>query len=271
VSLKLPACNMVRWRRDGWCLHLMFDRPEVRNALNEQMWDEIDAIFTTIESDRSIRAVVLRGSGGTFCAGGDLKERAQIPRGDVGQTDPMLERNRKGGRILMRIDRAPQVVIAVVQGAAMGGGFGMVCVCDVVLAGVDARFRMPEVTLGIPPAQISPFITRRIGTSQARRLALTAATLDASEALTIGLVHAVCADEATLDRELAQTLRRLDSCAPEAISSAKQLIALTGTVPLEKHIDLAGERFVAAVRSAEGREGAAAFQDRRPPAWSGAR
>jgi isohexenylglutaconyl-CoA hydratase len=271
VSVALPRCETLQLRRQGWCLHVTFDRPEVRNALNERMWREITAVFSAIEHERSIRAVVLRGAGGTFCAGGDLKERAGIAPAQAGGEDPMLERNRMGGRILLQIDRAPQAVIAAVEGPAMGGGFGIVCVSDIALASADARFRMPEVTLGIPPAQISPFITRRVGVTQARRLAVSAANIDAQQALSIGLVHEVCADGAALDSAVEATLTMFDRCAPGAIAAAKQLIALTGTVPVEEHLDIAARSFVASVRADEGIEGAAAFREKRKPHWSEAR
>jgi isohexenylglutaconyl-CoA hydratase len=271
VNVSLPQCETLQLRLQGWCLHVTFNRPEVRNALNERMWREISAVFSAIEHERSIRAVVLRGAGGTFCAGGDLKERAGILPAQAGGEDPMLERNRMGGRILLQIDRAPQAVIAIVEGPAMGGGFGMVCVSDIALASADARFRMPEVTLGIPPAQISPFITRRVGVAQARRLALTAANIDAQQALAIGLVHEVCSDRAALDSALDATLSMFDRCAPGAIATAKQLIALTGTVPVEEQLETAARGFVAAVRGNEGVEGATAFREKRNPHWSEAR
>ena len=246
MSATLPACETLVLRRDGWCLHLTFNRPEVKNALSQRMWNEISAVFSAIEKDRSIRAVVLRGAGGTFCAGGDMKERATITAPQQGSDDPMLARNRMGGRILTQIDRAPQAVIAVVEGAAMGGGFGVVCVCDIAFSAADAHFAMPEVTLGIPPAQISPFITRRVGPSQARRLALSAAKLDAA---------------------LAALLERMDRCAPEAMAATKQLTALAGTVSVEDHLDTASHAFVKAVRGPEGQEGSAAFRDKRKPRW----
>ncbi|TAK66330.1 MAG: enoyl-CoA hydratase/isomerase family protein [Betaproteobacteria bacterium] len=267
MSAVIPACETLALRLDGWCLHLTFNRPEVRNALNERMWREISGVFSAIENDRSIRAVVLRGAGGFFCAGGDMKERATIALPVEGGEDPMFARNRMGGRILTQIDRAPQAVIAVVEGAAMGGGFGMVCVSDIAFAAADARFRMPEVTLGIPPAQISPFITRRIGQSQARRLALTAAPIDGLEAAAIGLVHEVCADVAVLNAALAGVLDRMARCAPEALAETKMLINLVGTVGIEEHLDIAARSFVKAVRGPEGREGAAAFRDKRKPDW----
>jgi len=248
-------------------LHITFNRPEVKNALNTRMWEELSAVFAAIDEDRSIRAVVLRGASGTFCAGGDMKERATIAAPQAGVDDPMLARNRMGGRILTQIDRAPQVVIAIVEGAAMGGGFGMVCVADVALALADARMAMPEVTLGIVPAQISPFITRRIGHSQARRLALTAGALDGRQAAAIGLVHEAYADTAALDAALAAMLQRLARCAPGALAATKKLIALTGTVPLEDHLDIAASSFVAALRGPEGVEGAASFKEKRKPEW----
>lgn len=267
MSATLPACETLVLRRDGWCLHLTFNRPEVKNALSQRMWNEISAVFSAIEKDRSIRAVVLRGAGGTFCAGGDMKERATITAPQQGSDDPMLARNRMGGRILTQIDRAPQAVIAVVEGAAMGGGFGVVCVCDIAFSAADAHFAMPEVTLGIPPAQISPFITRRVGPSQARRLALSAATINGTQAAAIGLVHEACASAAELDAALAALLERMDRCAPEAMAATKQLIALAGTVSVEDHLDTASHAFVKAVRGPEGQEGSAAFRDKRKPRW----
>lgn len=268
MTAPLPPCETLEVRREGWCLHVTLNRPAVRNALNRRMWDEIEAVFAAIEHDRTVRAVVLRGAGGSFCAGGDLKERADIGMPDAGD-DPMLARNRLGGRILTRIDRAPQAVIAVVEGPAMGGGFGMVCVADIVIASTSARFAMPEVTLGIPPAQISPFITRRVGPSQARRLALTAVTIDGAQALAIGLVHYACVDAADIDATLATVLTALDRCAPAAMAATKELIALAGTVALEEHLDIAARAFVTAVRGPEGSEGAAAFRDKRAQAWRG--
>jgi len=271
VTLSLPTCSTLDLRIEGGVLHLTFNRPEVRNALSTAMWQEIAAVFTAIADDRSIRAVVLRGSGGTFCAGGDMKERATITAPSAGEADPMWDRNRMGGHILQQIDSAPQLVISVVEGAAVGGGMGLVCVSDVTLALADAKFALPEVSLGILPAQLSPFITRRLGFSQARRLALTAATLRGSEACVLGLVHRACDDAAQLDAALTELLTQVARCAPGAIAGTKRLIALTGTIPLEQHLDRAADAFVTAVRSAEGTEGAAAFAARRSPNWQDAR
>ena len=143
----------------------------------------------------------------------------------------------------------------------------MVCVSDIAIAREDARFGMPEVTLGIVPAQISPFITRRIGQTQARRLALTAASINGQEAAAIGLVHQACADTVALDAALAAVLARMARCAPGAIAATKKLIALTGTLPIEEHLDVAARSFVEASRGTEGREGATAFREKREPQW----
>jgi isohexenylglutaconyl-CoA hydratase len=264
----LPDCSTLELRVAGPVLHLTFYRPAVRNALSTVMWQEISAVFSAICDDRSLRAVVLRGAGGYFCAGADLTERAAIATPATGDEDPMRERNRMGGRILTQIESAPQVVICVVEGAAIGGGLGFVCACDIALTLGSAHFSIPEVSLGIPPAQIAPFLTRRIGQSQARRLALTAASIDGRSAAAVGLVHEAFGDSASLEAALAATLQQIARCAPGALAHAKQLIALTQTTGREEYLDRASGVFLAAARGPEGVEGAAAFREKRAPSWN---
>jgi isohexenylglutaconyl-CoA hydratase len=264
----LPDCSTLDLRVEGPVLHLTFNRPAVRNALSTMMWQEIAAVFAAIRDDRALRAVVLRGAGGYFCAGADLKERAAIAAPATGNEDPLWERNRMGGRILTQIESAPQVVICVVEGAAIGGGLGLVCACDIALTHAAARFSIPEVSLGIPPAQVAPFLTRRIGQSQARRLALTAASLDGQAAAAVGLIHEAFVDSASLDAALAATLQQIARCAPGALADTKQLIALTRTTALEDYLDRASTVFLAAARGSEGVEGAMAFREKRAPSWN---
>lgn len=271
MTTSLPACSTLELRVDGATLHLTFNRPEVRNALSATMWQEIAGVFSAIEHDRSIRTVVMRGAGGTFCAGADLKERAAIEPPRDGERDPMWERNRMGGRILQKIDAAAQLVVSVVEGAAVGGGMGLLCVSDVTIATASAKFALPEVSLGVLPAQLSPFLTRRLGHSQVRRLALTAATLRGPEALAVGLIHRVCDDTERLDAALAELLVQVEKCAPSAIAETKRLIALSGTVSIDRHLDLASDAFMVAARGPEGVEGAAALKEKRPPNWMNGR
>jgi isohexenylglutaconyl-CoA hydratase len=256
-------------RQDGWCLNLTLNRPEVRNAINAEMWDDVEQVFDAIREDPSIRAVVLRGAGGYFCSGGDLKERTTITEAArADDADPLMTRNLRAGRLFTKVDHAPQVVIAAVEGGALGGGFGLVCVSDIAAACADARFGLPEATLGIPPAQILPYLVRRIGTTEVRRLALTAARFDGAEAARLGIVHEAVQDAAALDVWLAQTLKLIDRCGPKAIAASKRLIHQVSTTDADEMMKESARLFAVCVRSHEGLEGAAAAREKRAPAWA---
>ena len=136
----LPQTSHIRLDLRGPVLHLWLDRPEMRNAIGPQMVHEITATFAAIAEDRSVRVVVLRGSGGTFCAGGDIKSMSAAHEAPlVGAPDELKENNRRFGAMLEAVNAAPQVVAAAVEGYAMGGGFGLACVADITIATADAR------------------------------------------------------------------------------------------------------------------------------------
>jgi isohexenylglutaconyl-CoA hydratase len=264
----IPSTSAITLRREGCCLHLTLNRPDVRNAINAQMWDEIEAVFSGLKDDRAIKVVVLRGAGGYFCSGADLKERRGLAAGSVGgEGDPLVARSRKAGGLLLQIDQAPQVVVAAVEGGAMGGGFGLVCVSDIAFATAEARFALPEVTLGIPPAQILPYLVRRIGPMQVRRLALTAARFDGTEAARIGVVHEVVQTTAAMDELVASTVKLIEGCGPGAIAASKQLIHRIVSKEAAELVDYSAKLFADCARSDEGKEGAAAFRDKRKPIW----
>ena len=168
----LPQTSHIRLDRRGPVLHLWLNRPELRNAVSPQMVREILATFAAIADDRSVRVVVLRGAGGTFCAGGDIKSMSAAQEAPPpGAADELKENNRRFGAMLEAVNAAPQVVIAAIEGYAMGGGFGLACVADITIATADARFAMSEVMIGVVAAAISPFVVQRIGLTAARRLA----------------------------------------------------------------------------------------------------
>ena len=175
--------------RDGPVLKVTMNRPEARNALSPTMVRELTQAFEQARDDAGIRVVVLMGAGGTFCAGGDLKgmEGSDAARG--GAKDATAASNRRFGALLEMADALPKAVIALIEGAAMGGGVGLVAISDWAIAEKGAQIGTPEVTVGIVPAQIAPFVVARIGYTQARRLATFGLRLDAEEALRIGLVH----------------------------------------------------------------------------------
>ena len=267
----LPACNHLVLDRGFAHLEITFNRPESRNAMNDAMAGELEAVFAAIATDTSVRAVVLRGAGRHFCAGGDLKEMTDAlasPGGDEGDGDRLFQLNRRFGELLRRVDAAPQAVVAVVHGAARGAGFGLACVADIVLVRADCSFAMPETGLGLPPAQILPFVVRRLGPYAARRLALTGRPMSGAEAAEAGLAMAAFADDTELERALQETLVAIAGRGPTAIAQTKRLIADLGRRPLPLMLD-EGARLVAeSSRNGEGREGLAAFFAKRPPTWA---
>lgn len=268
----LPETTTLLLRRDGWRLHVTLNRPEARNAMSFAMVRELMAVFAAIAHDRSIRAVVLRGSGGTFCSGGDIKDMAAARGAEPGPDgkDPLAASNRLFGRMLEQIEAAPQAVIAVIEGSALGGGFGLCCVSDVAIAADDARFRLPETSLGVPPAQIAPFIVRRLGLTHARRLAVTGGSLDANQALALGLVHHLSPGTG-LDEQLARVLQDIGRCAPAAVATTKRLVLAAAGAhgdTLSQLLDAASDDFAAAARGDESVEGMTAFLQKRSPQWA---
>jgi isohexenylglutaconyl-CoA hydratase len=251
-------------------LHVTLDRPDSRNAMNLAMVGELRAVLAAVHGDLSVRAIVLRGAGGHFCAGGDIKDMANARARSQGEggADAYRALNRAFGSLLEQAQHTPQVLIAVLQGAVLGGGFGLACVSDIAIARQDARFGLPETTLGILPAQIAPFVVGRIGLTQTRRLALTAARFDGVEAERLGLVHFSEPDDEALEARLQQVLSQVRQCAPQANAQTKALLLAAENEALGPLLDRAAEQFAAAVTGAEGVEGTLAFVQKRAPKWA---
>jgi isohexenylglutaconyl-CoA hydratase len=265
----LPQTSHIRLDLRGPVLHLLLNRPERRNALSSQMVREITATFAAIAADRSVRVVVLRGAGGTFCAGGDIANMSVAQAAPPpGAPDEVRNDNRRFGAVLETINAAPQVVIAAVEGYAMGGGFGLACVADVTIATADARFALSEATIGVVAAAVSPFVVQRIGLPAARRLGVTAVRISGDEALAIGLADFVAPDGAALDAAVRETCNQVLKCAPDAVAVTKRLMLRSGSPNMIGEIlDDAAASFAAAVRGPEGKEGTAAFVAKRKPSW----
>ncbi|MBB4862413.1 isohexenylglutaconyl-CoA hydratase [Pseudomonas nitritireducens] len=262
---ELPNCETLLLERDGGVLHVTLNRPDSRNAMSLAMVGELRAMLAAVRDDRAVRAIVLRGAGGHFCAGGDIKDMAGAR---AAGPDAYAALNRAFGGLLEEAQAQPQVLVAVLEGAVLGGGFGLACVSDIALAAADAQFGLPETSLGILPAQIAPFVVKRIGLTQARRLALTAARFDGREALRLGLVHA-CADNAEyLGAQLAESLDQVRRCAPGANAATKALLLANETESLGSLLDAAARQFAEAVTGAEGAEGTMAFVQKRKPNWA---
>lgn len=268
--MTLPATETLDLREEGFVLHVTLNRPDTRNAMSLQMTQELRAVFSAIENNETIRVVVLRGTNGHFCAGGDIKDMAgaRMRAADHGSHDAYIDLNRAFGHMITQVNHAPQVVIALLEGAVLGGGFGLACVSDIAIAVEGAQFGLPETGLGIIPAQIVPFVVQRIGMTQARRLALLGARFNGTEAARLGIVHQVVADTAALETALADTLAQVKKCAPLANRITKALLHRVGHEPLESLLDDAAQQFARAVAGPEGAEGTMAFVQKRPATWA---
>jgi isohexenylglutaconyl-CoA hydratase len=243
------------------------NRPDKRNALTDELVNAIAELLARVAADPGSRALVLSGAGGNFCAGADfggfqrLLGSAPSPAGD-----PIARYNRQFGALLEHLAALPVPTIAVVTGAAMGGGCGLAAACDRVIAADSAVFAMPEVTLGVAPAQIAPFIVRRAAAARARWLMLSASRLPAAVAREAGLVDSVVAP-ADLRASLTAELRQLAAAEPAALRATKRIVALTGAGPLGGVLDAAALEFAGLLRQGSVLEGIAAAREKRPPAW----
>lgn len=268
MTVSLPDCATLLLERDGPWLRVTLNRPETRNALSGEMVEDLSAVFAAIADDRDVRAVILRGAGGTFCAGGDIKSFGAAQKAvPDGEADPLVAANLQYGQLLDRLNRAPHAVIAAIEGPVMGGGMGLTCIADIAIADAGATFALPEATLGLPASQVCLFVIQRIGLTQTRRLVVTGGRVSAAEALDLGLVHQVCGDGESLDDAVDAALKGVARCAPGAIAESKRVMLAAGTKPLAELQADAAAGFAAAMRGPEAAEGVAAFLGKRKPAW----
>ena len=252
----------------GRRLRLILNDPRRQNALSAEM---VGAIGQALDdAPDGLAALIVEGGGGVFSAGADLKSLsdALATPPPAGPTDPLEALNAAGGRFFARFAALPFVTIAVVDGAAVGGGVGLAAASDIVIATARARFALTETSLGLPPAQIAPYLVARMGARVARRLALTGARLDGREAEAVGLADFFCEGETERDQKLELLLGAIERCAPRANAETKRLFSACRALSPEAYIEAAAKSFAEALRGPEGREGLAAFAEKRPPSWA---
>ena len=264
----LPTTTELILEREGSVLTIWLNRPEARNALSGEMVEELSTVLDTIHGDRSLRTLILRGKGGFFCAGGDIKGFRSGLQGVDADPAAVARGNRTFGDLMIKLNEQPQAVIVLVEGAAIGGGLGLACVGDITIVTKDARFRLSETSLGIPPAQIAPFVTERVGLTQARRLMLTGARFKGEEAVALGIAHIVTADASEMNIKCAEVLAQISLCAPGANAVTKNIVFESTRRPRADALDFAAQSFAACMLSDEGREGVAAFVEKRKPTWA---
>ncbi len=260
--------SLLRVHVAGRRLRLVLEDPRRQNALSAEMVGAIGQALDGVPND--LAALIVEGGSGVFSAGADLKSLSEALAAPppVGKTDPLEALNAAGGRFFARFAALPFVTIAVVDGAAIGGGMGLAAASDIVIATARARFALTETSLGLPPAQIAPYLAARLGERVARRLALTGARLDGREAAAVGLADFFCEGETERDEKLESLLESIERCAPRANAETKRLFSACRLLAPEAYVEAAARSFAEALRGLEGREGLAAFAEKRPPSWA---
>jgi methylglutaconyl-CoA hydratase len=273
-----PLCNDplagCRLERHGPLVELVLARPARHNALDADLMQELlDCLDDLAHRHGQPLAerphvLLLRAEGRHFCAGADLNWMRNQLNGDF---DPSsFEKNREDARVLARLmqalDELPFPTVALVQGAAYGGALGLLCACDIVLASDDARFCLSEVSLGLVPAVISPYVVRAMGMRQARRYMLSAEPFDAITACRLNVAHRLCAPEKLLSEGRALGMR-LCRNGPQAMKETKRLLAAIEHQPGHQHEEITVETIARVRVGLEAQEGMQAFFDKRPPNW----
>ena len=254
----------IVFSKDGKIARIFLDRPAVHNSFNSTMIKELSAVFKKIKADKSIRVVVLSGKGKSFCAGADINWLREI-------IDFSFEQNLKESlqlaEVLHKIYTLPKATVAMVNGAAIGGGIGFLSACDISVASEDAKFGLSEVKIGLVPAAISPYVVRRIGEGKAREYFLTGKRISAKKALEIGLINEVVTLK-RLKKTVDDTADLLLSSGPDAIAACKELIHKVPEMNFDK-VKKYTARMIANLRiSEEGQEGMASFLEKRKPKWT---
>ncbi len=242
---------------------LTLNRPEIHNAMNAQLQVELLEAARRLDADAGVRAVVLTGAGKSFCAGADLKWMKSV----LGNSrTERVAGSAEVALLMMTLNGLSKPLIGRINGPAYGGGVGLVSVCDIAIGAANAKFMLSEVRLGLLPANIAPYVVARIGVRAARRSFLNAHLIGAEEARQIGLLDEVVAGaelDAAVERELADLMR----CAPGAVRATKRLIAHVAYRDFRDSAVYTADRLADAWETDEGKEGIAAFLEKRQPAW----
>ena len=250
--------------RDGGVARVTLSRPAIRNAFNDEMLEDLSEAFQALRDDPGVRAVVLTGEGEAFCAGADLHWMRRVLQYSL---DENVEDSLRLARMLREIYTCPKPVIGRINGAAIGGGTGLVAVCDIAIASRTAVFAFSETKLGLTPATISPYLLRRMGEKNLRELFLTGERFGADRAVEVGLLNAAV-EAQDLDAAVEAKLRLLRSGGPQALAAAKELIRGIGERTLEENGPYTARLIAERRVSDEGQEGMTSFLEKRKPRWT---
>lgn len=255
----------------GGVVNVVLNRPDVRNAFNAAMISEMNDVFAELAATRDashMRVLLLSGEGKVFCAGADLNYMREQAKSNEAQS---VQDARLLATLFYRLASFPTTVMSAVRGAAIGGGFGLVCCSDVVIAEAQTHFATSEVRLGIVPGVISPYIVRKIGLGRASAAMLSGARMTAADALSLGLVnHIVDATthESAFENTIAQVLNEHLAAAPNAVRRTKELLRRISPLPDPGLFEFTSQAIALARCSDEGQSGLGCFFDKKTPSWS---
>jgi methylglutaconyl-CoA hydratase len=249
-------------------LTVVLNRPEVRNAFNGDVIEDLEHAFGVAALQEDVRAVLLKGTGPAFCAGGDLNWMKKAV--DFSYEENLAD-TRKLSKMFATLNECPKPVIGAIHGAAIGGGVGLVSICDIAIAVETTQFSLSEVRLGIVPACIGPFVVAKIGASHARGLFVSAERFQGNKAKEVGLVHEVVPNEDALEQSVERVLSQMLQCGPNAMAVAKRLV-LDLTWPERRTqfpdcLEYVAKTLADLRISKEGQEGVRAFLEKRKPSW----
>jgi len=253
----------IRLIRQGPVAKVVFCRPEVHNAFNDQVIDEMTLTMSKLKTDEDIRVVVITGEGKSFCAGADLNWMGRVKEAEYEEN---LEESRRLADLFWDIYSFPKPTIAQVNGAAIGGGTGFVAVTDVAVGAQRAIFSFSEVKIGVVPACISPYVIKRVGEGRAREFFLTGERLTADRALQAGLINRVAPDD-LLEATVTGMIDSLLSSGPAAIAVCKELLQKVPGQTVPEFKEYTAEVIAKLRQSVEGQEGMEAFLNKRKPNW----
>ncbi len=260
----LPTLNSIECEIDRGWLTAWFSQPERRNPLSDEVVSDLHQICVALQRQQNIRGLTLRGRGGFFCAGGDLKDFKDMAKAPKMEVIAMSETI---GNLLNDLNCLPIVTIAVVEGAAMAGGLGIACCCDITIGTASTRFAFSETRLGISPAQIAHYVMQKCGLSNGRRLMLSAAQFTGNEASELGILDMVVPNSDYLEAAEQRIRSDVLACAPGAVAATKKLIREVTELSTRQKISFAAENFMECLKSDEGIEGVESFLAKRKPNW----
>ena len=241
-----------------WC-----NRPKKRNALSNELINEIQFTLSSIKKDPTIRGIIFRGRGGVFCAGADLEDVKEITAATNESHTPALKMSKRIGSLFEQISKTPQITVSVIEGAAMAGAFGIACASDFIISMNDSKYALTETKLGLIPAQIAPYVLKRLGFSKGKNLLLLGTMFNGQKGYEMGMIDYLAHNEKDIDQHLINIKNNVNRCAPRAISLTKKVITYGEKI----NVDKAAELFSKSVYDNEGQDGLASFFEKRKPFW----